>query len=1357
MSGSQLLLLGGVPAAVPVDPYFYSVTSLLHGDGTNGGQNNTFLDSSTNNFTITRNGNTTQGSFSPFSQTGWSYAGSTSTAYLQVGSNAALQFGTGDFTIECWAYFTTVGTSGSGENVLLDFRPTSSSGAYPCFYLSNQTIVVEVASGIRITTSTIPLNQWIHIAWVRNSGNSKIYINGTQSGSTYADTNNYSCGSTNRIGNTAYFSTGDRTFNGYISNMRLVKGTAVYTSDFTPPVSPLTAITNTSLLTCQSNRFVDNSANAFAITVNSTPSIQPFSPFNPTTAYSTGSIGGSGYFDGSGDYLTAPDDAFWDLSAGTGSIELFVYPSAAPTNTPGLVGQCPTTANWGSYVYSDGRVAVGIQGTSELSAAAGSLIVAAWNHIVITRDNSTGRTRLFVNGVLKATGTGTYFNNSSAALHIGYFNNYAFNGYIADVRFCKGSIPTTYQTSSTTIDAAIFTPPSSPVTTSSQGATAADTELLLSYTNGAIFDNAAVADYETVGNAQISTSVKKYGTGSMSFDGTGDALLSPSSVLLSDFGTGDFTIEFWAYKANSTNNMALVGTRTGDASSTIRLSIYVSSTGYLECDIFNTANARMVSFAHSIPFAASTWYHCALVRVGSNFRLYFNGIQSSASGTSSDAIANSSLVMRVGNFSSSTLVDFNGYIDDLRITKGVARYLYNFTPPTAELPNIGGTITLTADPYYEYTTLLLPGNGTNGAQNNTFLDSSTNAFTITRNGNTTQGTFSPFSQTGWGNYFDGSGDYLSLADNAAFQYGTGDFTIEFWFYMSATAGSGNYYVLYDGRPSGTSGAYVNIAINNATPESYVSGSTVITGSALSANTWYHFAYARSGTSTKMFVNGTQVGSTYTDTTNYVNGTARPVIGTNGFSVGTSNFNGYFSNYRVVKGTAVYTANFTPPTSPLTAITNTSLLTCQSNRFIDNSSNAFAITRNGDTSVQAFSPFNPTAAWSAATYGGSGYFDGSGDYLTGPSNSAFDFGSGSFTVEFWAYKASSTNLMALIGTRTSDAASGIQWSMFVDNSGYLSTQIYNTSNAQIASFSHQTLFALNAWNHCALVRNGNTFYLYYNGVQSTSSASSSDAVANGSTVVRVGNFTTFANMNGYMSDVRILKGTAQYTASFTPPTAPLTAITNTQLLLNYTNGTIYDATSKNDLETVGNAQISTTQSKFGGSSMYFDGNGDYLYVAPAQNLPFLFGSGDFTVEGWIYPSGVSGTQYIASVWGIVGQSDTTFSSWVLRTNAANLEIVLQSGATTTVITGSGSGLATNTWQHVAVTRYGNTVKLFINGAQVVSSSYSSTLNSPASAFVVGLQLSNNNVFTGYIDDLRITKGIARYTSNFTPPTTAFLTL
>jgi len=112
MSGSQQLLLGGAPTVTPVDPFFYSVTSLLHGDGTNGGQNNTFLDSSTNNFTITRNGNTTQGSYSPFSQTGWGnfFNGPNTGSYLRTPVSTDFQLGTSDFTIEFWA-FTTSGAS----------------------------------------------------------------------------------------------------------------------------------------------------------------------------------------------------------------------------------------------------------------------------------------------------------------------------------------------------------------------------------------------------------------------------------------------------------------------------------------------------------------------------------------------------------------------------------------------------------------------------------------------------------------------------------------------------------------------------------------------------------------------------------------------------------------------------------------------------------------------------------------------------------------------------------------------------------------------------------------------------------------------------------------------------------------------------------------------------------------------------------------------------------------------------------------------------------------------------------------------------------------------------------------------
>jgi len=308
-----------------------------------------------------------------------------------------------------------------------------------------------------------------------------------------------------------------------------------------------------------------------------------------------------------------------------------------------------------------------------------------------------------------------------------------------------------------------------------------------------------------------------------------------------------------------------------------------------------------------------------------------------------------------------------------------------------------------SDDYFNLVTLLLPGTGTNGAQNNTFLDSSTNNFAVTRNGSATQGTFSPFSQTGWSGYFDGSGDYLTVANNAALNFGTGNMTIECWVYLNSTAGTQT--IAAKWQSGNTSWIW---QFTSSTMTFYFSGTSSSFSWSPVANTWYHLALSRSGTDVKFFVNGVQTGATSTNAGN-ADSTSIVAIGAN--NDGPQQYlNGYISNFRVVKGTAVYTANFTPPTAPLTAVSGTSLLTCQSNRFVDNSSNAFAITVTGNTAVQAFAPFDPTTAYASATNGGSGYFTGTSStgYLSltqAASNAIFPSGgTGGFTIEFWFFPA-----------------------------------------------------------------------------------------------------------------------------------------------------------------------------------------------------------------------------------------------------------------------------------------------------------------------------------------------------------------
>jgi hypothetical protein len=639
------------------------------------------------------------------------------------------------------------------------------------------------------------------------------------------------------------------------------------------------------------------------------------------------------------------------------------------------------------------------------------------------------------------------------------------------------------------------------------------------------------------------------------------------------------------------------------------------------------------------------------------------------------------------------------------------------------------------DAQFNYVTMLLHGDGTNGAQNNTFLDSSTNNFTITRNGNTTQGSFSPYGPN-WSNYSSGSG-YLLVADNAALSVGAGDFTIEAWLNPASLPSSGNFKVIWSKRTSGATTGGATLAIDSSGNYLFfvASGtgtwgiSGVSSGQTASLNSWQHLAMVRNGNNLILYKNGV-AGTTVTLNFTVVDADAMSIMA--GSAAGGQVTDGYISNLRLVKGTAVYTSNFTPSTTPLTAITNTSLLTCQSNRFIDNSASPLTITANGTPSVQRFNPFGASTAYSTSVIGGSGYFDGSGDYLTIPSTSAFNFGSNNFTVEFWWNTTKSgQNIINPTGT-------GNGWAILLSGGNLGWNDSYNVT----ALFTvNATSILDNAWHHVAFVRSSGTTYVYFDGVLKATNADPT-VYSLGATDWFIGNGNV-ADFQGYMCDMRINNGTAVYTSAFTPPTAPLTAITNTKLLLNYTNGAIFDNAMMNDLETVGNAQISTSVKKYGTGSMSFDGTGDYLLSTGTQNA--TFGTGDFTIEMWLYSNTTSPT--------FQGVMDSRPSGGA---SANAFLIYMASGGTLYYFSNSSnivsySSISTNTWTHVAITRSSSSLRLFINGT-ISGSAVSNTTNLTETQIIVG-NTYDNFYLNGYIDDLRITKGYARYTANFTAPTAA----
>jgi len=652
---------------------------------------------------------------------------------------------------------------------------------------------------------------------------------------------------------------------------------------------------------------------------------------------------------------------------------------------------------------------------------------------------------------------------------------------------------------------------------------------------------------------------------------------------------------------------------------------------------------------------------------------------------------------------------------------------------------------VTADPYYEYTTLLLPGNGTNGAQNNTFLDGSTNNFTITRNGNTTQGTFSPFSQTGWCSYSPGgSGNYWSVGGGMPSSQGTA-FTLECWIYLTDLS---TFRTITRGDNSGQLDLTINsagtISLDNTSVVAICQGPT----GAIQANRWHHIMVTRTtGNVYRVYVDGT--GGTASSAYN-TSMTANPRIGYNGFSQ-TYNFVGYISNFRVTN-TLVQSNNFTPPTSPLTAISGTQLLTFQSNRFVDNSGNSNSITPAGSVTINAFSPFNPTASWSAATYGGSGYFDGNGDYLSIADNAAFTLGTSDFTAEIFVYRTA-TGRQEFFGQSDSGGSStSINFDMQITAADKLQCLVFSGSTAYALTASAASI-PLNAWTHIALVRDGNTCRQYINGNQDGTVSVTGVTINNSSSPMGIGRLGD-VNANyftGYLSNARLVVGTCVYPngTAFTPPTAPLTAITNTSLLLNFTNAGIYDATSKNDLETVGDAQVSTAiNNAFGASTgvMKFDGTGDYLQSV-AKDL-FAFGTGDYTVETWVYFTSINSTTLQI----IFMSGSTGGNNFYAHVDSNQISV----GTTAAFVSNQVSSFSTGVWYHIAFCRASGTLRLFKDGVQQGSSVTDSTNWISAGNARCGANESGTQTLFGYLQDLRITK-YARYTANFTPPTAAFPTL
>ncbi|WP_431096578.1 LamG-like jellyroll fold domain-containing protein [Polaromonas aquatica] len=194
-------------------------------------------------------------------------------------------------------------------------------------------------------------------------------------------------------------------------------------------------------------------------------------------------------------------------------------------------------------------------------------------------------------------------------------------------------------------------------------------------------------------------------------------------------------------------------------------------------------------------------------------------------------------------------------------------------------------------------------------------------------------------------------------------------------------------------------------------------------------------------------------------------------------------------------------------------------------------------------------------------------------------------------------------------------------------------------------------------------------------------------------------------------------------------------------------------SPKPLTVLGNAQISAAQSKFGYTSIHFDGTGS---VSTPPSVDFQFGSGEFTIETWVYQTNRNTGTYWAYQQ-LVGQyqvATNSNDSFVLLAADGYPRAAFWSGNAVTAEINAANPLPLNTWVHLATVRSGNLVTLYVNGVGTGSVALTTSLDVSSRKFTVGADSAGEIGFSGYLSDLRITKGVARYAANFTPPVRAF---
>ena len=914
--------------------------------------------------------------------------------------------------------------------------------------------------------------------------------------------------------------------------------------------------------------------------------------------------------------------------------------------------------------------------------------------------------------------------------------------------------------------------------------------------------------------ATVTTTYSKFGNGAISVAATSGAGIEVRNQIDFWFSTGQFTVEAWIYfptaPSTSGKKAILANWGAGLASwwlglenTTNKLTFYMSVDG----------TAQTVTLDYAVTWAAGTWYHVAVDRGGSNVvRLYLDGAVVASTTSAIDLFYTLAQNTRIGQDNDGS--PFGSVIDEVRVSKGIARYAGAFTPRIEAFPN----------PTDETVELHIHMEGASGST--TFADFSKFKHSLTASGVSVVNVASVGSAVTGSLSNPTTSSKLIAGDPASFNLGSEPFTIEGWIYPTTAHVAGTTRRIMGQTGAGGFSWWIGLRADNILGFRWsIDGNPDATRELWSfypdpipVNTWTHFAMTRDAHGVFRFycagiIIHVPPGSGSASDVLYPS-TAPFTIGASGDSGATDGLPGfYLDELRISKGIARYTNKHDAPGNPhptvyapfedretITALHIHADGTNGSTTIIDTSQFANTLTSVGGAQITT----------SNAKFGsGSLSLNGSTQYLSaGFENLDELYSERRLTIEAWVNFAVAPSTVGRYQSILSiwGENGDLSWWFGIDTAGGLiflwggNTGFYDPRWVVQGPLSP----TLNTWYNVAVDKDIETVRLYVNGqVVSEFVYSEYDffrpnrvtsAPIVGASVIGTTGTDFF---QGLLDEIRYTRDRALYRGPYTPateafpdygpPTPPpayvringVGAVTvsatvvagvgiiqgglgdpaldsNTVLLLHMDRQSI-DTTFFKDQSlsahtiTANNlAQATTATSKFGDGSLWVPFNNSSLSVTGSLS-DFNFGSGRFTIEAWVY---VTAT--------LTGNAEPVFTKW--QGTASNLGFYFALDNTgvhfyysttgTDVLSYDGAYTAPiETWVHLAVDFDGATLRLYANGTALSADAYSATIYPSTLTTLVG-QDGATYPFHGYIDELRVSKGVARYAGTFTPQARAF---